>query len=177
MDAFSGDIEKILQLKSRRKIFEAVEKHAGSHFREIERRSGLPTGTVRHHLSYLAKHGLISEQKDGNNVRYYPRAFDPGKKKLIGLLRQKTLRAIILTLLIHDNCNNDLLARKAGISPSTATWHMKKLEERGIIKSRREGRKTFYRLVPEKDAIIGLLIAYRESFLDSLVNNVIEMWG
>jgi predicted transcriptional regulator len=51
------------------------------------------------------------------------------------------------------------------------------MEENNIIKSRKDGRKTFYTIVIDKDEIVNLLISYQESFLDSLVDRVIEMWG
>jgi predicted transcriptional regulator len=169
--------KKILELDSRRKIFEVVKKFAGSHFKEIERKSNLPSGTVKYHLAYLAKRGLISEEKDGNNVRYFPRQFKPGNRKLLSLLRQKTVRNILLFILTHSECNHEQIVSAVHVSPSTVTWHLKKLEENKIIESRKDGRKTFYTIVIDKEEIVNLLITYRESFLDSLVDRVIEMWG
>ena len=43
----------------------------------------------------------------------------------------------------------------------------------GFIK---KGRKTFYNILIDKNEIINLLITYKGSFLDSLVDRVIEMW-
>ncbi len=63
--------KKVLELEARRKIYEVVKKFTGCHFREIERKSNLPTGTVKYHLSCLVKCGLIKEEKDENNVRYF----------------------------------------------------------------------------------------------------------
>ena len=80
-DFLDDNEKKVLELDSRRKIYEAVRKFAGSHFREIERKSNLPAGTVKYHLSYLAKNGLIKEEKENNNLRYFPRSFKLGNKK------------------------------------------------------------------------------------------------
>jgi DNA-binding transcriptional ArsR family regulator len=63
------------------------------------------------------------------------------------------------------------------VSPSTVTWHLKKMEKNNIIESRKDGRKTFYTIVIDTEEIINLLLMYQESFLDSLVDRVIEMWG
>ena len=77
MTDFEYRDEKILELRTRRRIYEVVKKFAGCHFREIERKSNLPTGTVKYHLSYLTNHGLLKEEKDKNKVRYFPREFMP----------------------------------------------------------------------------------------------------
>ncbi len=167
--------KKVLELQARRKIYEVVKKYAGCHFREIERKSNLPTGTVKYHLSYLAKYGLIKEEKDENNVRYFPKEFK-SDKKLLGLLRQKKVREIVLFILTHSPCNHEQIVHAVHVSPSTVSWHLKKLEESNIVGFTKKGRKTFYHFLIDKEEIVKLFIVYQESFLDSLVDRVIEMW-
>lgn len=177
MTAYLDEKEKkVLELEARRRIYEVVNKFAGCHFREIERKSSLPTGTVKYHLSYLAKHGLITETKSQNNVRYFPKAFKTENKNLLGLLRQTKVREIILFILTNPNCNHEQIVQAVNVSPSTVSWHIRKLEDNEIIGSRKKGRKTFYNIITDKKVIITLLITYKESFLDSLVDRVLEMW-
>src|SRR3989338_11241297 len=108
MSEFLGDREKrILELDTRRKIYDIVRKFAGSHFREIGRKSSLSTGSVKYHLSYLVKHGLIKEEKGGNNRRYYPREFSSSNKKLLGFLRQQSIRKIILFIISNESCSHE----------------------------------------------------------------------
>ena len=168
--------KKVLELNTRRKIYDIVKKFAGCHFREIERKSRLSTGAVKYHLNYLTKHGLIKEEKETNNIRYFPREFKPENKKLMSLLRQKSIRKILLFVLMHNNCNHEQIVKYVKLSPSTVSWHLKKLEESNIIGFIRAGRKTYYNILINKEEIIKLLITYKESFLDSLVDRVIEMW-
>ena len=168
--------KKVLELGARRKIYDAVREFAGCHFREIECISKLPTGTVKYHTDYLTKHGLINRAKEGNNVRYFPRDFNPENKKLMGLLRQKSIRKILLFILTHNNCNHEHIVDYVKLSPSTVSWHLKKLEESNIIGFIRKGRKAYYNILTNKEEIINLLITYQESFLDSLVDRVVEMW-
>ena len=176
MPEFLDEKEKrILELETRKKVYTIVKKFAGCHYREIERKSQLAAGTVKYHLSYLVRNGLLTERKNGN-VRYYPRAFKPGNKMLLGLLRQKSVRQILLFIFVHDNCNHEQIVRSGDLSPSTVSWHLKKLKEGNIISIEARGRKSFYTLLADKEEVMNLLIAYRESFLDSLVDNVIEMW-
>ena len=168
--------KKILELTSRKQIYHTVKKHAGCHFREMERISKLPTGSVKYHLDYLTKHGLINQVKEGNNLRYFPRDFNSENTKLMGLLRRESIRKILLFILIHSNCNHEQIVDYAKLSPSTVSWHLRKLEESKIIGFVRKGRNTYYNILISKEEIINLLITYQESFLDSLVDRVIEMW-
>ena len=175
-DFLNDEEKKILELDVRRKIYEVVKKFAGSHFREIERKSNFPTGIVKYHLSYMLKHGLIKETKDRNNVRYFPKEVLPENKILLGLLRQKKIREILLFILTHPNCNHAQIVSAVNVSPSTVSWHLKKLEDDKVLGFIRKGRKSFYNILIDKKEIVKLLISYQESFLDSLVDRVIEMW-
>ncbi|MCM2325678.1 MAG: winged helix-turn-helix transcriptional regulator [Candidatus Woesearchaeota archaeon] len=168
--------KEILEIDVRRNIYEIVKKFAGCHFREIERKSGFSTGSVKYHLDYLIRNGLITQEKDNGNVRYYPIEFMPENKRLLGLLRQESIRKILLFLLTHGDANHEQIASFTGLSPSTVSWHLKKLEQNGIVRPKRSGRKSTYLILIDKKDIISLLITYKESFLDSLVDNVIEMW-
>ncbi len=173
---FSEKEKKILELEVRNKIYNIVREFAGCHFREIERKSGLSTGTVKYHLDYLTRHGLIKQQKEGNNIRYFPKEFNPENKRLMSLLRQKSIRNILLFILIHNNCNHEQIVKHVKLSPSTVSWHLKKLEGDGIVGFIKKGRKNFYNILIDKEEIINLLITYKESFLDILVDRAIEMW-
>lgn len=168
--------KKTLEVELRRKIYRIVNRYAGAHFREIERKSKLATGSVRYHLDYLTRQGLIKVEREGNHVRYFPKNFRPENKKIMSFLRQKSIRDILLFVLTHDNCNHDQIVKFVKLSPSTVSWHLKKLEQEHIIKSIKEGRKTFYNLLADKNEIINLLITYKESFFDTIVDNVVEMW-
>ena len=177
MQYMSENDKKMLELETRKKIYLAVKKYAGSHFREIQRRSGLAVGSVQHHLHALAKSGLIREVKKGNNIVYFPREFESGNTVLLGLLRQESIRKIILFIMMNKNCNHEQIVKYVNLSPSTISWHLKKLQQERIITAEKKGRKTFYKLALDEKEIVNLLITYQESFVDTLVDRVIEMWG
>jgi predicted transcriptional regulator len=168
--------KEILEIEARKAIYDTVKNSSGCHFREIERRSGLSTGSVKYHLDYLTRNGLITIQKDGGNIRYFPISFNTGNKRLLGLLRQNSIRKVLLFMLSNHDINHEQIVDHVKLSPSTVSWHLKKLEEGGIIKSARKGRKTFYGLAIDRKEIMNLLITYKESFFDSMVDNAIEMW-
>ena len=168
--------KEILELEARRKVFDTVKHYSGSHFREIERKSGLSVGSVKFHLDSLTRNGLIVMQKDGNNIRYFSRDIEIKNSVLLGLLRQDSVRKILIYMLTHKNFNHEDITNEVGLSPSTVSWHIKKLEENDIIIAERRGRKTFYRLLADKSEILNLLVIYKESFFDKMVDHAIEMW-
>jgi len=176
MPYMSENDKKILELETRKKIYLTVKKYAGSHFREIQRKSGLAVGTVQHHLHFLVKNGLVKEIKKDNNLVYFPREFTSENTVLLGLLRQENIRKIILFIMMNKDCNHEQIVKYVNLSPSTISWHLKKLQQEGVVKADKQGRKTFYKLACDEKEIVNLLITYQESFVDKLVDRVIEMW-
>ena len=144
--------------------------------REIQRASGMSFGMVSYHLSYLEKHNLIKEKKDGNYARYYPVTIDILDEKLLSLVRQRSVRTILLYVVTHEGCSHQEISTGVNLSPSTTTWHLKKLIEKGIVVSDKKIRGKAYSLSVSKERIISLLITYRESFLDSLVDGLLDLW-
>lgn len=169
--------EKILKLPLRRKIFNVVKENAGCHFREVERRSGFSVGIVKYHLDYLAKHDIIRREKIGNNIRYFPIELSFEDKRLLGLLRSKSHRHIIIYLISKGAGSQKLIASFVGLSQSTVSWHLKLLVEKGVVNAKKKNGGLVYFLQVGKGKILKLLIAYKESFLDSLVDRTIKMWG
>jgi predicted transcriptional regulator len=166
----------ILDLKSRRKIYDLVKQYAGCHMREIQRTSGMSFGTVSYHLSYLQKHHLIKEERDGIHLRYYPLTTDIYDERILALLRQRSVRNILLSIMAHEGCSHQDIVSSIHLSPSTTTWHLKKLLDSDIIRSERRGKYNAYLFNVPKESIMNLLITFRESFLDSLVDSFLELW-
>jgi predicted transcriptional regulator len=175
-EILNNNAKKILELETRRKIYQIVKNNSGCHFREIERRSGITYGTLKYHLNFLAKHGLILCRKDENSLRYFPADFRNEDLKLLGILRQTVERKVILFLVSNKSANQKEISDFVGLSPSTTSWHLGKLVKSEILKHEKVGARAYYSLKVDKNEIIKLLISYRNSFLDSLVDKTIEMW-
>jgi len=60
-------------------------------------------------------------------------------------------------------------------SPATVSWHLKRLTEAGLLKNKKKGRVSYFSLI-DPDLAITLLITYKESFLDKLVDSFIDSW-
>ncbi len=170
-------LSEALALGARNKIYRAINKSPGLHFRELQRRTKIATGSLQYHIDFLLKRHLIKSEKNGKFVRYYStRGPQLGENQAtIGLLRQPSLRKIILFLLTKKRANNEKIAAAVGLSPSTISWHMVKLVQGNLVEKRRVGRKTFF-YIKDADNISALLSSYKKSFLDEMVDSFVDIW-
>ena len=168
--------EEILQLASRRKIYDLVKKFSGCNFRDLERKSSLPVGTLQYHLHYLAKHELIAEKKDGNKIRYFAKDIKPTDRLLLSLLRQKTIRHLLLFIMSHKKGRQQEIVAFLNLSPSTVSWYLSRLVKQNVLAvMKKEGEHCYRLALPEKE-IITLLMTFKESFFDKMVDHTIETW-
>ncbi len=158
-------------METRRRIYEVIISFPGLHFREIQRRTRLGNGSLRYNLSVLERRGVIESEKHGRTLRYYPRGMRSDEKKLLGLLRLKTVRRILIYLLAHPEARHSDIVRALSLSPSTVTWHMKRLVEHGVV----EERYGTYALV-DRDGLRRTLSTHRASLLDEMVDAFISLW-
>lgn len=166
-----------LELDTRKRIYEMVRDSPGIHLRELERRLDIVMGSLQYHLQDLEKKRLIQSFADDEYVRYFVRDRKLGEtdRKILSLLRRKGCRHILINLLQDPGMNNKDLANAIGLSPSTTSWHLNKLLKEGIIERIKTGRSSIFS-IKEPGIVAELIIYYKKSFLDSLLDNFTEMW-
>ena len=171
------DRDRALALETRRKLFDEIRAFPGIHFRELRRRTGLAIGSLQYHLDVLCKARLVRAEKKGKFMRYFPLIGEPSKevRDTLSLLHEKNVRKIVLFLANKKRATNKQLAKFLQLSPSTVSFHMQKLIASGIVTKQRRGKKTYFSLVNPQLAR-ELIITYRKSFLDKLVDSFVEMW-
>jgi predicted transcriptional regulator len=168
--------EDSLALDTRRQIFNTIVKYPGLHERELARKQDMSLSTLDYHLHYLEKRDLIVSRKDGRYTRYFAtRKVGQQDKKIIAILRQKTPRAIVLHLLTNQNSIHKEIAEGVSKSPSTVSFHLKKMVDVGIVEAISLGRETAYHLTNE-DEIVNTLLTYRETFVDDAVDRFVDTW-
>ncbi len=164
-----------LLLKIRGDIYRAIRRFPGIHFRELQRKVGGGTGGLEYHLRYLMKHRLIMVERSGRRTRFFPLELDDHERAILALLRQKNVRRIIIKVLQDKEANHGALVRFLQISPSTVTWHLRKLLDAGILSVKEAGREKRY-TVNDPERVTRVILAYRESFLDALVDRFVDAW-
>ena len=126
---------KALCLETRKIIYDILTKHPGLHLREIERKTNLSYTNVKYHLKYLEKRNLVTSQNLDGYLRFYIKEQMGSKDKIILSFLRKTLpRKILIGLLLHTALSKTEISKIIGKNPATIFFHMKKLEENGIVK-------------------------------------------
>ena len=166
-----------LELEVRRRIFNCITESPGLHFREIQRRTQLATGSIDYHIHFLHKNGLIRTERDKNYVRYYAvdRNWSEEEKEILNLLRNTKMRHILIFLLEAKKSTPLKISEYTQISLSTLSWYLKQLQAKGIISQKKKGRFRVYK-IDNPDTIVKYLVAHKSSFLDTVVDRFIETW-
>lgn len=170
------NIDPALELEARKQIYQTVLKSPGLHFRELQRRTDFVTGVLQYHLDYLKKNGLLVEEKDRDYSRFFVvDEMGEDDRRVLSFLRQRTVRKILMHLLVNPHTKHKDIAREVSVSPSTLSWHLKRLTDAGVLLSDTKGRESYFSIL-DSNRIIRLLVTYRASFLDKLVDQFIDSW-
>jgi len=168
-------LEEAMVLSPRDKIYATISKNPGLHFREVQRRTDIATGALQYHLDYLKKKNLIREQKEGKFSRFYPIGGEQVNETLMNLLRQESVRKIVLFLMNRRKATLQNISKEIGLSPSTTNFHLQKLLVAQVVLQKTQNGKTYFSL-KDKDPIMEVLYNYKETFLDTLVDNFVDLW-
>lgn len=168
--------EELLELKTRRIIYNCISKNPGLHERKLSRQLNIPLSTLDYHLFFLKKRELIVDQVEGGYNRYYiSRKVGTKDKRAIAVLRQKPVRTIVIFLLLNPNSFHRDISKHLELARSTTSFHLNKLVDLEIITRNQIGRETDYS-IREVSYISDLLIIYRKSFFDDAVDRFVEAW-
>lgn len=160
-----------LELAIRRRLYALVQEYPGLHVREAARQLGTSMALVEYHLRLLTETGLVLVAKEDGYARLYPAegpAPKPGEREAVGLLRQRHPLRITLVLLDDGPAKHKDLAEATGLGKSTLSFHLRKLEDAGLVARDGEGRFA----VVDARRVLRLLLAYpptkdlRDAFAD-----------
>lgn len=166
-----------LELETRRRIFQHVQKFPGAHMREIGRELDIPMGTLEYHLHFLVKADLLTTRQDPRYTRYFATGeLSRRDKDVLAVLRQKVPRQIAAHLLLEPASSHGALLTKFQLAASTLSFHLKKLVASGIVTQEKVGRENLYRVV-EPDLVARVLVQHRESFFDDVIDRFAEVWA
>ena len=148
-------------IENRKLIFDYVSDNPGSHLRKIARDLDVRLGTLRYHLDYLEKKGLIVSQKQNNLKMYFVSGkLKPQEKTLTQLLQQKHFRDIILALIESPDLSFSQIAGKVSMSPSATSKYINILRDKEILSYKKYGREKKYHINDEK-SVVELLKTYK----------------
>lgn len=156
-----------------------IEEYPGLHLREVARRLDLDVRAAQHHLNRLEKSGYVTVLRFGRFMRYFPRkekhkgeVVDRRDKRLLGHLRNSIALSLVVHLISSGPTRLVDLSDKVEISPSRASFHLRKLEGAGIVVRRNEGRPKYD--VEDPERLKELLRAYRPT--PDQVDGLLDLW-
>jgi predicted transcriptional regulator len=154
-------------------LLTCIDRNPGVRYRELLRISRLGNGVLTYHLSILERMGKIRvDRKRSKITRYYLTGVPDGDTDLIGSMRNKVTREIILFILEHNLCTFSEIVGNSGKAPSTISWHLNRLRDVGIISVSLGERSHHYTVVDSRE-VKKVLFTYKEAFLDKIVDNYV----
>lgn len=164
----------ILELETRRKIYDLVSRNPGLHLSKIAEILKMRTSLVEYHLLFLKKNNAIRVVKQSGYTRYYVEgSIGISDKKTLSILRQEIPLQVVIYLIKNDDSPHKDILKNVDVSPSTLSYHLKKMTDNGIIHLN-EDKKNVYTL-SNKEEIVKLLMNYKpfnlfDSFKDIWVD-------
>jgi len=135
---------------TRRHVLEFVATYPGIHVREVERRLGLPSRLAAYHLEQLEHDGDVQCVHEAGYARYFVAIGKPRWSKrdleFLCLMRRAVALRITLLLLSDDELAQGDLAKRLNLAKASTSYHLTLMLEAGLLRSRKDGRHTFYRL-------------------------------
>jgi predicted transcriptional regulator len=167
--------DEILENKRRNKIYNIIKVNPGCHIRELQRMLNIPLTSLQYHLNYMARRNIIVEEKSEHYTQYYSAPLDSKDKKILSALRQKSLREIVLIILVSKKAKYQLLIENLNMPSSTVSFYLKCLMENDIIERTKIGYENIYTM-KDSESVEKMLIMYQSSFLDKLVDRWARTW-
>jgi len=168
-------LDEAVALSTRDKIYSTISKNPGLHFREIQRRTDIATGALQYHIDYLQKKHLVRSEKDGKFSRFYAVRGEEVDTELMSLMRQDSVRGIVMFLMKRRRATLPQISKEVGLSVSTTSFHLQKLLHSDLVGQKNYGKKTYFSL-KDKDRVLRLLLTYKKSFLDEVVDSFVDIW-
>lgn len=165
--------------KVREQIHAAVLRFPGLGTADVARQAGVSTQLAEYHLRVLTKHGLITDTHSEGQHVYFVIQGDPGTivdrrdRRLVATLRRPMALRIALQLLEDGAMPMSKLAASCGISPATATHHVKRMQRAGAVRIEQEGR-TRKALLADGERLRNVLVAHPPP--RDVVSGFIDLW-
>ena len=169
-------MDDLLGQPTRRRIYDTVGGHPGASARDVQRLVGLAWGETAYHLEQLTKGGLLRRERGGRRDFYFRQDMTWDDRKLFLTLRSGTARRLLLLLSESPGLTLMELRDRAGISLSTASFHLRYLLAQGHVEGEREGNLRRYRAV-RPARVAELLKEYQDSFQDGIVDRFVQTWS
>ena len=169
-------VDKSKRIGNRHLIFNIISHIPGIRYRELIRLTKFNNGTLSYHLLTLEKHLIIKvlRPEKGNITRYYPYLTPIDEALVVGYLRIKTSRQILMLLQSKRKASFSEIVLHIKKAPSTTSWNLKRLLESNIVLKKKNNESWIYSLRNPK-LIEKLVNKTSDTLLDRSVDNYISL--
>lgn len=126
----------------RRELYQVLCENPGTYLLELVEILSSPLGTLTWHLRILEREGLVKSIKFAGKRLYYPRMLRSQEAEMAYLtMRSDTAQKVFAFVVNNSGCYQEQMADSLGVHHDTVRWHISRMEEVGLVKVIREGRK------------------------------------
>ena len=133
-----------------------IEANPGIHFSALRDALSLANGVTAHHLHALEKEGRIMSWLDSHKRRFASSGIDP---KMLSRIEQPVIGMQQAILEVLDSAGklgmkSGELRRKMETSRQLMSYHMKQLDERGLVQAEGRGKARKWKLLEAGRAVL-----------------------
>lgn len=135
----------VLDGRTRKMVYDYAVRNPGSTRPQIAHDLGLNEGTVTYHLDVLEKANGLMTVKVDKAIHYFARnrLWGEIELRLHARLNNETGKLLLNSILERPYITSNELCRLSNRSKSTISWHIKRLEQDGIIRVQKAGRNSY----------------------------------
>jgi predicted transcriptional regulator len=166
----------LLELPTRRRIYDFVGEHPGSSARSVQRGVALGWGETTYHLDQLAQGGLIRRERGGRRDYYFHTSIGPVDRQFLLVMQSAVDRGMLVELSRFPGLGFGELMTRLSLGKTTTAFHLKYLVALGLVNTEIAGTKRRYS-ARRPDLVLRLYVSFRDSFEDRWVDRFASVWG
>lgn len=125
----------------RAQLLQVIDAQPGIHLADLSCQLERPKGVLQHHLRKLTDAGLLRSTRGHATSYFLPGQVDRRIARAAPLLRGGGTRAVLEAVLAGADATKAVVAA-TGLSQSTVSYHVKRLQAAGLVNAERAGRTT-----------------------------------
>lgn len=137
---------KVLDHGTRKQIHEFLQVRPGACMSEIRAALQTSESNTRHHLRVLESHGLVVPEKSGRRRCFFVThdGLSPRARAESAVLSSPAVNRVYRAIRKRPGVRQKELAAALKISRTSVIFHVRRLQEAGVVTQVRRGREAFY---------------------------------
>lgn len=141
----------VLDHPARVAILALLRQQPGLHLRAVARATGQPVQRAAYHLDVLERLGLVASQELAGKRCYHEAGIGADVRRALldaAMQPSPAARDVLAFVAANPGASQSEVARRLGMLPGRARWHLRRLAGQGALVEAREGKALTYRPRP-----------------------------